>query len=69
MSVKCRACGQDLTADEIAVTKKLVNRGASEFFCVTCLARRFQVAPEDIAEQIAYFRSTGCTLFSDSGKR
>ena len=67
MSARCRKCGRDLTGDEIAVTKKLVNRGASEFFCISCLAELFQVTPEVIKERIAYFRSAGCTLFADSG--
>lgn len=62
---RCVACGRALTRDEIAVTKKLVNRGARAFFCVDCLAKRFEVRPEDIRERIAYFRQTGCTLFSD----
>lgn len=60
----CRVCGRGLTPDEIAVTKKLVNRGASEFFCADCLAVLFDVAPADIRERIAYFKQTGCTLFA-----
>ncbi len=59
----CRRCGRALTRDEIAVTRKLVNRGAREFCCVSCLADYFDVTPEDIQERIRYFRSTGCTLF------
>ena len=61
----CRQCGRLLTRDEIAVTKKLINRGATEFCCTDCLAAWFEVRPEDIRERIAYFRSIGCTLFSD----
>ena len=38
MMEKFRQCCRTLTADEVAVTKKLVNRGAREFFCVDCLA-------------------------------
>ena len=60
----CVGCGRRLTRDEIAVTKKLVNRGATSFLCVPCLARRFEVTEADIRERIAYFRSTGCTLFA-----
>jgi len=59
----CRQCGRALTRDEIAVTRKLINRGAREFYCVSCLAAYFEVAPEDIQERIRFFRSTGCTLF------
>ena len=60
----CKTCGRQLTRDEIAVTRKLINRGATEFYCVDCLAAWFEVRPEDIRERIAYFRATGCTLFS-----
>ena len=63
MTAACAACGQALSADEIAVTKKLINRGTREFFCVKCLAARFEVTPQDILDRIAYFKETGCTLF------
>ena len=63
MSPACCVCGCALTADEVAVTKKLVNRGAVSFYCVRCLAERFEVTPRDIRERIDYFRKTGCTLF------
>ena len=64
MTESCQTCGKPLTPDEIAVTKKLVNRGATRFFCVTCLAAYFEVKPEDIQERIAYFKKMGCTLFA-----
>ena len=63
MTERCARCGKTLSRDEIAVTKKLVNRGASSFFCVDCLAQRFEVSPRDIVERIDYFRKMGCTLF------
>lgn len=50
-------------ADEIAVTKKLINRGTKKYFCVDCLAEAFEVRPEDIREKIRYFKEMGCTLF------
>ena len=59
----CVNCGCSLSADEVAVTKKLINRGATVFFCVSCLANRFDVTLQDILDRIAYFRETGCTLF------
>ncbi len=61
---RCLRCGRPLTADEVAVTKKLINRGAREFRCVDCLADWFAVTPADIRERIAYYRATGCTLFA-----
>ena len=59
----CTQCGKALTQDEVAVTKKLVNRGATSFQCISCLARHFEVAEDDITERIAYFKASGCTLF------
>ena len=60
---RCGTCGRPVTRDEIAVTRKLINRGAVRFYCVPCLAAYFEVRPEDILERIAYFRASGCTLF------
>ena len=59
----CQTCGRPLTTDEIAVTKKLINRGATSFYCVDCLAAYFAVTSDDIRERIAYFRASGCMLF------
>ena len=36
----------------------------TRFFCVDCLAAYFAVTPDDIRERIAYFKASGCTLFS-----
>ena len=60
----CARCGRELTDDEIGATKKLINRGAAEFFCVTCLAETFRVPEEMIRQRIEHFRATGCTLFA-----
>lgn len=59
----CRQCGKPLTQDEVAITRKLIHRGATEFLCIDCLARYFEVRPEDIEERIRHFREMGCTLF------
>ena len=64
MMETCVACGRPVTRDEIAVTKKLINRGTAKYYCVSCLAKNFEVKPEDIEERIRYFRQTGCTLFA-----
>ena len=61
---RCAVCGKPLCRDEIAVTKKLISRGATSFLCVACLADHFEVKPQDIRERIDHFRATGCTLFA-----
>ena len=63
MTHTCKECGRVLHSDEVAVTKKLINRGATEFQCVSCLARYFEVTEEDIEERIRHFKAMGCTLF------
>ena len=60
---RCRGCGTSLSPDEIGLTKKLINRGATEFFCLICLARHFEVTPDTLREKIREFREMGCALF------
>ena len=59
----CVNCGKALTNDDIAITKKLVNRGAEEFFCVPCLAERFKITVPDVEKLIENFKAAGCALF------
>lgn len=60
----CKECGAELLADDIAIYRKLVNRGASEFLCIDCLAEKLSTTREEIERLIEYYRSTGkCTLF------
>ena len=60
---QCFQCGVQLTADEIAVYRKMVNREADEFLCKTCLARYFDVPVEKIDQKIQQFKRIGCLLF------
>lgn len=59
----CMKCGRKLIRDEIALTKRLINRGATEFMCLTCLAEKFKVSEERLKEKIEQFKESGCTLF------
>ena len=63
MQNNCVKCQKPLTLDDIGASKKLINRGASEFMCVACLAKHYSVAETAIFERIDYFRKQGCTLF------
>ena len=63
----CLQCGRPLTADEIALHKRLVNRGASAHLCLTCLAGHFGCPEALLREKIAYFRRIGCLLFETDG--
>ena len=62
-SPACIRCCAPLSRDEIGLTKKLINRGCTEFLCYHCLAKHFQVAVEDLRRKVAEFREMGCTLF------
>lgn len=60
----CKECGAELLADDIAIYRKLVNRGADEFLCIDCLAKFFRCPRKAIEDKIAYYRESGtCTLF------
>ena len=59
----CFSCQRVLTRDEIALTRKLINRGTQTFFCLSCLAAHFQVTEDILREKIIQFREMGCTLF------
>ena len=63
MDERCENCRRKLTPDEVALTKKLVNRGTTRFWCLTCLAAHFQVTEADLEQKISDFRAMGCTLF------
>lgn len=61
---QCIHCGKELEPDEIGVHKKLVNRGATEFMCKQCLAKKFRCDVALIDEKIRQFKEMGCTLFA-----
>ena len=62
--LRCKACGTPLTRDDIGAHKKLINRGASSFLCIPCLARHFSVEESLIRQKVEEFRKSGCTLFA-----
>lgn len=59
----CKICGRELVRDEIGLTKKLINRGATEFLCMTCLAEKFEMTEAECKVLITHFRDAGCHLF------
>ncbi len=60
---ECLDCGRSLTPDDIGATRKLINRASTEFRCISCLAKRFDVPEALLREKIEEWRSYGCTLF------
>lgn len=60
----CYVCGKTvLTKDEIGLTKKLIDKKSSVFFCVSCLAEQLEVTKEELLAKIEEFKEEGCTLF------
>ncbi len=59
----CKKCGRLLTRDEIGLHKKLFNRAAVSFLCISCSAEYFGVTPGLLEGKIRQFKEMGCTLF------
>ena len=59
-------CKKEISGNEIAMHKKLINRFAEEFMCLECLSEHFNVPVKLLEEKIEYFIETGCTLFPDN---
>lgn len=60
----CYVCGKSpLSKDEVGITRKLINKNAKEFFCISCLAEHLEVTEEELLDKIEEFKDEGCTLF------
>lgn len=59
----CVRCGAEVTRDEVGLTKKLINRGATEYLCYPCMAAHFRVSVDLLKEKVEHFREMGCMLF------
>lgn len=61
----CMKCGARLHTDEIALYRKLINRGARKYSCLNCQAEYLNVSREDLEKLIEYYHRTGvCSLFA-----
>lgn len=61
---KCYVCAKaPLTKDEIGLTKKIIDRKATAFYCLSCLAEYLEVTEEELLAKIEDFKNEGCTLF------
>lgn len=59
----CARCGKPLSSDETGLSRKLINRGTTVFFCLDCLSADFRLSREQLLDLIERFREAGCTLF------
>ena len=61
---KCYVCGKNpLTKDEIGLTKKLLDKKTSTFYCLPCLAEYLEVTEDELRAKIEEFKDEGCALF------
>jgi len=60
----CMHCARTLTGDEIGLHRKIVNRGATQYLCLTCLAKEFACEESLLERKIEEFREQGCMLFA-----
>lgn len=60
----CYVCGKEnLSKDEIGLTKKLLSKNAKVYYCLDCLAEYLEVDTELLREKIKEFKAQGCDLF------
>ncbi|MFR1624318.1 MAG: hypothetical protein ACLSU1_05975 [[Eubacterium] siraeum] len=52
-----------MTKDEIGLTKKIIDKKATAFYCLPCLAEYLEVTEEELLAKIEEFKNEGCTLF------
>ena len=61
---KCYVCGKaPLSKDEIGLTKKLIDKKSTVFYCLPCLADYLEVTEEELIAKIEEFKEEGCVLF------
>lgn len=59
----CVECRKALKKDEIALTQKILDPDAQEFYCLDCLAEYLECDVDDLKVKIEEFKEQGCALF------
>jgi hypothetical protein len=59
----CCECKSGLDKDYIALSRKLLGRNTSQFYCITCLAKFLECEVNDLEIKIMEFKEQGCALF------
>ncbi len=52
-----------MTKDEIGINKKIIDKKATRFYCLPCLAEFLEVTEEELLAKIEEFKAEGCKLF------
>ncbi len=61
---RCFGCGGVADKNAVGLSKKLLGKNVSKFFCLSCLAENLGVSVEDLIAKIEEFKREGCKLFS-----
>ncbi len=60
----CYTCGkEDLSKDEIGITKKILGKSEKKMYCLSCLAEQLEVTEGELLDKIEEFKEEGCSLF------
>jgi hypothetical protein len=59
----CYECKSRLDKDYIALSKKLLGRNTSQFYCIACLAKFLECEQSDLEIKMMEFKEQGCALF------
>jgi hypothetical protein len=59
----CCDCGKQLSKDEVALSRKLIDADTEDFYCICCFAEYIGCTEQDLIEKIQEFKEQGCTLF------
>jgi len=60
----CYSCEKEnLSKNEIGLSKKLLGRKITHHFCLDCLAEQLEVNTDFLLEKIEEFKEQGCILF------
>lgn len=61
---RCYVCGKSpLSKDEVALTKKIIDKKSQVFYCLPCLAEYLEVTVDELNDKIEDFKEEGCELF------
>ena len=64
MSLTRVVCGKEnLSKDEIGLTKKLLDKNTKRFYCLDCLAEYLEVDTEFLLEKVEEFRGAGFSRY------
>ena len=60
----CYVCGKEnLSKNEIGLTKKFIHTKIKVFYCIDCLAEYLEIDKDFLLNKVEEFKSIGCVYF------